>query len=135
MSGCAVTLDIVVQAPVALDVAVQGIQGPAGADGPPGEPGDQGPQGVPGVKGDTGNTGLQGPPGNPGPSAYDIAVANGFVGTEAQWLASLAGAGAAVFTASGVFTKASFPNARQFRILGWGGGGGGGAGRLSLIHI
>ena len=29
--------------------------------------------------------------GTPGASAYDIAVANGFVGTEAQWLASLVG--------------------------------------------
>lgn len=29
--------------------------------------------------------------GAPGPSAYDVAVANGFVGTEAQWLASLEG--------------------------------------------
>lgn len=29
--------------------------------------------------------------GSPGPSAYDVAVANGFVGTEAEWLASLVG--------------------------------------------
>lgn len=28
---------------------------------------------------------------NPGQSAYDIAIANGFVGTEAQWIASLKG--------------------------------------------
>ena len=40
----------------------------------------------------------QGPPGNPGTdgapgaSAYQIALQNGFVGTEAQWLASLKGA-------------------------------------------
>lgn len=37
--------------------------------------------------------GPPGPPGQSGPagqSAYEIAVANGFVGTEAQWLASLA---------------------------------------------
>ena len=27
----------------------------------------------------------------PGPSAYAVAVSNGFVGTEAQWLASLQG--------------------------------------------
>jgi hypothetical protein len=35
----------------------------------------------------------QGPPGNgaDGASAYQVAVANGFVGTEAQWLASLQG--------------------------------------------
>jgi hypothetical protein len=29
-------------------------------------------------------------PGAPGASAYQIAVANGFVGTETEWLASLA---------------------------------------------
>lgn len=39
--------------------------------------------------------GVQGPEGPPGteggPSAYQIAVANGFTGSEAQWLASLVG--------------------------------------------
>lgn len=30
--------------------------------------------------------------GTPGPSAYDVAVSNGFVGTQTQWLASLVGA-------------------------------------------
>lgn len=41
---------------------------------------------------------IKGPPGDPGApgadgdSAYDVAVANGFVGTEAEWLASLQGA-------------------------------------------
>lgn len=39
--------------------------------------GDQGPQGPQGPKGDTGK------------SAYQIAVDNGFVGTESEWLASL----------------------------------------------
>ena len=34
-----------------------------------------------------------GPPGAPGASAYEIAVENGFVGTEAEWLASLGGGG------------------------------------------
>lgn len=32
------------------------------------------------------------PAGDPGPSAYDVAVKNGFSGTETQWLASLKGA-------------------------------------------
>ena len=35
--------------------------------------------------------GAEGPAGPEGPSAYEVAVANGFVGTEAQWLASLEG--------------------------------------------
>lgn len=48
-----------------------------GAAGPQGPTGPQGPQG------------LRGPDGL---SAYEVAVSNGFVGTEAQWLASLKGA-------------------------------------------
>lgn len=50
-----------------------------------GEKGDAGP------KGDKGDTGDTGPAGQDGDSAYEIAAANGFVGTEAQWLASLEG--------------------------------------------
>lgn len=38
-----------------------------------------------------GKGGPAGPPGSPGKSAYQVAVDNGFVGTEAQWLASLVG--------------------------------------------
>lgn len=49
--------------------------------------------GIPeGVKGDTGATGATGPAGADGDSAYEVAVSNGFIGTEAQWLASLVGA-------------------------------------------
>jgi hypothetical protein len=39
---------------------------------------------------------LKGDPGAPGPSAYDVAVTNGFIGTEAAWLASLEGADSTV---------------------------------------
>ena len=45
-----------------------------------------------GEKGDTGATGATGPQGiqgEDGLSAYEVAVENGFVGTEAEWLASL----------------------------------------------
>ncbi len=38
-----------------------------------------------------GAAGAPGDPGDPGPSAYELAVADGFVGTEAEWLASLQG--------------------------------------------
>lgn len=41
--------------------------------------------------GDRARAGGSGPRGPDGESAYQIAVANGFVGTEAQWLASLIG--------------------------------------------
>lgn len=46
---------------------------------------------VKGEKGDQGEQGVQGPSGSNGASAYDIAVKNGFVGTEKEWLASLQG--------------------------------------------
>jgi hypothetical protein len=57
-----------------------GPQGPIGPIGPQGPVGDTGPQGPAGPKGDTGPIGL---------STYDIAVQNGFVGTEAQWIDSI----------------------------------------------
>ncbi|MEV6399628.1 hypothetical protein AB0M39_33420 [Streptomyces sp. NPDC051907] len=60
--------------------------------GPKGDKGDTGATGaastVPGPKGDTGAIGAAGPAGS---SAYAVAVAGGFVGTEAQWLATLVG--------------------------------------------
>ncbi|MET8143335.1 collagen-like protein [Sphaerisporangium sp. NPDC005288] len=80
-----------------------GAPGPAGADGAPGPqglPGIQGPAGTAGPKGDTGSPGEQGPQGFTGAdgvdgvdgaTAYELAVAHGFVGTETEWLASLVG--------------------------------------------
>ena len=48
-------------------------------------PGPPGPQGIPG------NDGMNGATGSDGKSAYEIAVSNGFVGTEQEWLNSLKG--------------------------------------------
>lgn len=42
-------------------------------------------------RGDRARAGVSGPPGVPGDSAYQIALSNGFVGTETEWLASLVG--------------------------------------------
>ena len=68
-----------------------------GEDGAIGPPGPQGP------KGDRGSTGAMGPAGPAGPrgdkgdrgadgkSAYQIALDNGFVGSEAEWLESFRG--------------------------------------------
>jgi len=96
--------------PQQITISTAGVQGPQGAAGPAGatgatgpagpkgDTGDTGPTGATGPKGDTGDTGPQGPAGADGatgadgPSAYEVAVANGFVGTEAAWLASLVGA-------------------------------------------
>ena len=58
------------------------LGGPAGPTGPQGPTGPTGPQGTQGPAGPTGATGS---------SAYQAAVAGGFVGTEAQWMASLTG--------------------------------------------
>ena len=63
-------------------VGPQGEQGPPGADGQPGKNGEQGSPGV------DGRDGLDG---TNGKSAFEIAVENGFVGTEAEWLESLKG--------------------------------------------
>lgn len=73
----------------------QGIQGDTGPAGPQGPQGIQGATGPTGPQGDTGPAGPTGPTGSQGPqgdSAYTVAVNGGFVGTEAQWLASLIGA-------------------------------------------
>lgn len=71
--------------------------GPAGATGPQGEAGPAGPTGATGATGPTGPAGDTGPAGATGVagadglSAYEVAVANGFVGTESAWLDSLVG--------------------------------------------
>lgn len=89
------------------DAGVTGATGAVGATGPTGLQGDTGLTGATGAQGATGDigaTGAQGPQGNPGQqgltgatgatgaqgiSAYQVALNNGFVGTEAEWLASL----------------------------------------------
>lgn len=60
--------------------------------GPKGAQGDTGPQGETGPPGTSGSDGADGAPGADGDSAYQVAVDNGFVGTEAEWLDSLKGA-------------------------------------------
>jgi hypothetical protein len=52
-----------------------------------GEKGDIGPEGPAGAA-----STVPGPKGDDGDSAYQLAVSNGFVGTEVEWLASLQGA-------------------------------------------
>lgn len=52
----------------------------------------KGAKGDKGDKGDTGDTGQAGKDGANGKSAYEIAVDNGFTGTEQEWLESLKGA-------------------------------------------
>jgi hypothetical protein len=71
-----------------------GPQGATGLQGPAGPAGPQGPAGATGAagaQGPAGATGAQGPKGDQGDSAYQVAVAGGFVGTQAEWLESLQG--------------------------------------------
>jgi len=98
--------------PYALYSASSGTTGASGPQGPAGPTGAQGPQGVAGATGSQGPIGLNGPAGTQGPqgpqgvagangasglqganglSAYQVAVANGFNGTETQWLTSIVG--------------------------------------------
>lgn len=63
----------------------QGIQGPIGAQG------NTGIQGIAGIQGENGLNGLNGINGANGLSAYSIAVFQGYIGTESQWLLSLQG--------------------------------------------
>ena len=74
-----------------------------GEDGAKGETGDKGAKGDSGAKGDTGDKGDKGDTGAPGEngknglngenglSAYEIAKAGGYTGTEEEWVASLKG--------------------------------------------
>ena len=69
----------------------KGDTGAAGAKGEKGDTGATGAKGEKGDKGDPGATGVAGKDGAAGKSAYQIAVASGFAGTEQAWLASLKG--------------------------------------------
>ena len=76
---------------------VQGTPGPQGAPGADGINGENGKDGVDGINGVNGVNGVNGADGRDGAngadgkSAYEIAVANGFEGSEQDWLASLKG--------------------------------------------
>jgi hypothetical protein len=70
------------------DTGAQGTQGIQGIQGIQGPQGLQGIQGEPGIQGVAGANGTDG---EDGASAYEVAVINGFVGNETQWLASLKG--------------------------------------------
>lgn len=56
-----------------------------------GKDGKNGADGRDGVDGTNGTNGKDGVNGKDGKSAYEVAVSNGFVGTEQEWIASLKG--------------------------------------------
>lgn len=96
------------------DQGETGIQGPQGIQG---EQGLQGIQGTQGLKGDQGEIGLPGTEGNQGLSAYEVAVANGFIGNEVDWLASLEGA-TGLQGPAGANSNSLQKYIQQFRVQG-----------------
>lgn len=82
------SVDLSSLSPVADANGTYYLVGPAG---PQGETGPAGIDGADGVDGTNGIDGANGVDGADGLSAYEVAVANGFVGTEAAWLLSLVG--------------------------------------------
>ena len=73
-----------------------GAIGPQGEQGPPGVDGQPGKDGLNGSDGRDGQPGKDGDDGTNGKSAFEIAVENGFIGTETEWLESLKGKDGAV---------------------------------------
>jgi len=69
----------------------KGEQGPQGEIGMIGEKGDKGPKGDQGATGSAGTKGDTGDIGAVGMSAYQVAVSEGYIGTEAEWITSLIG--------------------------------------------
>ena len=67
------------------------LKGADGKDGDDGKDGIDGVNGKDGINGKNGADGRNGTDGKDGLSAYEIALKNGFVGTESEWLSSLKG--------------------------------------------
>ena len=110
---------------VSVALAAAGDAGGAGQDGANGRDGIDGRDGSSGLNGrdgTNGSNGTNGTNGTNGKSAYELAKAAGFTGTEQQWLASLVGpkgdSGAA-----GVNGKDGAPGISGYRIpasvTGW----------------
>lgn len=70
---------------------LESLKGADGKDGINGKDGVDGAPGQDGIDGKNGADGQDGVNGIDGKSAYEIAVANGFIGTESEWLESLKG--------------------------------------------
>jgi len=97
------TIEVILKDPIKLELGLglkgsQGVKGDKGDAGPQGPQGIQGPQGVQGPVGPKGERGEQGSKGEVGPqgvqglSAYQVAVNNGYTGSESEWIKSLKGA-------------------------------------------
>ena len=93
--------------------SLKGVDGKNGVDGLPGKDGKDGADGLPGHNGADGKNGVDGIDGSDGKSAFEIAVENGFAGTEEEWLQSLKGKGGITPDMSDYATKADIANLQE----------------------
>ncbi len=91
----------------------QGVRGPIGPVGPKGDRGEQGPKGEIGPRGEQGSKGDVGPQGVQGLSAYQVAVNNGYSGSESEWVASLESGGKVPNAYSSLFMKGIIPTSEK----------------------
>lgn len=88
------TIEVVLKDPIKLELGL----------------GLKGSQGVKGDKGDAGPRGEQGPKGD---SAYQVAVNNGYTGSESEWVASLESGGKVPNAYSSLFMKGVIPTSEK----------------------
>ena len=92
--------------------------------------GEKGDTGATGLTGQNGTNGRDGIDGTNGLSAYQVAVSNGFIGTEQQWIVSLKGATGATGASGGngwtpsLRTEVRGTDELVLRIIDWTGGSG-----------
>ncbi len=117
------TIEVILKDPIKLELGLglkgsQGVkgdkgdagpQGPQGIQGPKGEVGPQGSKGEIGPRGEQGSRGDVGPQGVQGLSAYQVAVNNGYTGSESEWVASLESGGKVPNAYSSLFMKGVIP--------------------------
>lgn len=73
------------------EIETPNLIGPPGEPGADGQNGADGRNGADGQNGADGRDGTDGQDGLPGESAYEIAVRNGFIGNETEWMETLQG--------------------------------------------
>jgi hypothetical protein len=89
----------------------------------PGAVGPQGPRGLQGIQGEQGLTGPMGPQGPTGASSYDLAVENGYTGTEQEWfdylnLVNVVATEAGMTSYDWLTTRAQDPELMEFTVSG-----------------
>nr|DAN79286.1 MAG TPA: hypothetical protein [Caudoviricetes sp.] len=118
------TIEVILKDPIKLELGLglkgsQGVKGDKGDAGPQGPQGIQGPIGPAGPQGQQGIQGPAGPKGDVGPqgvqglSAYQVAVNNGYTGSESEWVASLESGGKVPNAYSSLFMKGVIPTSEK----------------------